>query len=153
MVYDGKRDRMIISGVEGGYAKLSNGTFCAFDFGSRSLSTLSPDNAEVAQTRNARELVYVDHADWMLIGDLVPRGNEKTGPFYTRVYDAGKNRMFLLDAGGFDDGRGGRWISYSSGWMYDAKRRLVYVFTIRGEAWALKINPKTAQLLEHLPDE
>ncbi|HUX03208.1 MAG: hypothetical protein WBD63_11720 [Phycisphaerae bacterium] len=37
---------------------------------------------------------------------------------------------------------------YSTGWMYDAKRRLVYVFTVLGEAWAIEIESKTARLLE-----
>ena len=42
--------------------------------------------------------------------------------------------MFLLDAGDVPSG-------HSTGWMYDARRKLVYVFTYRGEAWAIKINP------------
>ena len=46
-----------------------------------------------------------------------------------------------LDAGNVPDG-------YSTGWMYDAKRRLVYGFTVLGEAWAIEIEPKTARLLE-----
>ena len=29
--------------------------------------------------------------------------------------------------------------------MYDAKRQLAYVFSFRGEAWAIKINPQTAK--------
>jgi len=28
--------------------------------------------------------------------------------------------------------------------MYDARRKLAYAFTFRGEAWALKANPATA---------
>jgi hypothetical protein len=47
--------------------------------------------------------------------------------------------MFLLDAGDVPSG-------HSTGWMYDAKRKLVYVFTFRGEAWALRVNPATARL-------
>ncbi len=54
--------------------------------------------------------------------------------------------------GGFEGRRGGRWVSYSTGWMYDAQRRLAYVFTIFGEAWALKVNPATAHLIEHLKE-
>jgi hypothetical protein len=96
-------------------------------------------------------LAYVGHADWVLIGDLFCRGDEKTGTFYTRVYDCRRNRVALLDAGGFLGRRGVRWVSYSSGWMYDEKRRLVYAFTVLGEAWALRINPETARLIEHLP--
>ena len=68
-------------------------------------------------------------------------GDEKTGKRYTRVYDCAKNKMFLLDAGRVPAG-------YSAGWMYDARRKLVYVFTYRGEAWAMKIDPATARLVE-----
>jgi hypothetical protein len=49
--------------------------------------------------------------------------------------------VFLLDAGSVPDG-------YSVGWMYDAKRKLVYAFTVTGEAWAVRVNPATAKLLE-----
>jgi hypothetical protein len=144
MVYDSKRDRMILSGVGGGYSKLSNGTFLAFDFKTHALSTIAPENPELAKTHNARELAYVEHADWLLIGELYPPRQQK-GTRYTRVYDCSKNRMFLLDAGAVPDG-------YSTGWMYDAKRKLVYVFTFRGDAWALKLDPATAAPTEK-PEE
>jgi hypothetical protein len=32
--------------------------------------------------------------------------------------------------------------------MYDARRKLAYVFTIGGEAWAMRANPQTAKLLD-----
>jgi hypothetical protein len=148
MVYDSRRDRMILSGVGGGYQRQSNGTLLAFDFRSRAVETLAPANAEWGKTRNARELVYVEHADWVLFGDQHRQGDEKTGKLYTRVYDCAKNKMLLLDAGDLADPRDPAWVTYSTGWMYDARRKLVYVFGIRGEAWALKIQPPTAKLLD-----
>lgn len=142
MVYDAKRDRMLLSGVGGGYEKLSSGSFLAFDFKTKELSLVTPENTELARTRNARELAYIDHADWVLIGELYPPGREKKAEKrYTRVYDCAKNKMFLLDAGTVPDG-------YAVGWMYDAARKLVYAFTYRGEAWAMKVNPATAKLSE-----
>jgi hypothetical protein len=142
MVYDSKRDRMIFSGVGGSYGKISNGTLLAFDFKTRAISTLVPENAEWAKTHNAREMVYVEHADWVLIGELFPGGEQPAGTRrYTRVYDCGKNKMLLLDAGDVPDGP-------SCGWMYDARRKLVYVFTYRGEAWAIRIEPASAGLVE-----
>jgi hypothetical protein len=141
MVYDSKRDRMVFGGAGGGYSKTSNGTFVTFDFKTRSMDTLTPGNAELARTRNAREMAYVEHADWVLVGEMYVHGDPKTGKPYTRVYDCQGNRMRLLDAGAVPDG-------YSTGWMYDARRKLAYVFTFRGEAWAIKIEPKTARLLE-----
>lgn len=142
MVYDSRRDRMLLSGVGGGYQKLSAGAFLAFDFKTKELSTITPDNSELAQTRNGREMAYIKHADCVLIGELYPPGRDrKADKRYTRVYDCAKNRMFLLDAGPVPDG-------HSTGWMYDARRRLAYVFTYRGEAWALRLNPATARLTD-----
>jgi hypothetical protein len=141
MVYDSKRDRMLIGGVGGAYGKQSDGSLLAFDFQSRSVLPVTPENVDLAKTRNAREMVYVEHADWVLIGELYPGGERKAGEGYTRVYDCRKNKMLLLKAGDVPDG-------YSTGWMYDARRKLVYVFTYRGEAWAMRIEPAKAQLQE-----
>ncbi len=141
MVYDGQRDRMLFGGVGGSYEKPSDGTLLSFDFQSRSMGAITPANLELAKVRNAREMVYVEHADWVLLGELYPRSG-KAGGGYTRIYDCRKNKMFLLDAGDVPFG-------HSTGWMYDARRRLVYVFTYRGEAWALKLVPATAALLDH----
>jgi hypothetical protein len=141
MVYDSKRDRMLIGGVGGSYGKQSDGSLLSFDFQSRAITPVTPDGAELAKTQNAREMVYVEHADWVLIGELYPSGERKAGEGYTRVYDCRKNKMFLLKAGDVPDG-------YSTGWSYDARRKLVYVFTFRGEAWAMAIDPAKAQLQE-----
>jgi len=141
MVYDSKRDRMIFSGVGGGYGKMSQGTFLAFDFKTHALSPIVPQNAEKARTHNAREMAYVEHADCVLIGELLVEGDKKTGRSLTRIYDCERNKIVLLDAGPVPDGN-------SVGWMYDAKRKLVYAFTFRGEAWALKLNMAAPKLEE-----
>ena len=141
MLYDSKRDRMLLSSVGGGYSKPSNGTFLAFDFKTKALDVVTPENSDLNKTGCARELAYVEHADWVLIGDLLRQGDPKTGKLYTRVYDCGKNKMFLLDAGPVLGG-------FSAGWMYDSKRKLVYSFAYNGEAWALRIDPATAKLVE-----
>jgi len=142
MVYDSKRDRMVFGGVGGSYSKLSSGELLAFDFKTRELTTITPANSELARTHNAREMAYIAHADWVLIGELYPPGRDKKpGKRYTRVYDCAQNKMFLLDAGPVPDG-------YAVGWMYDAARKLAYAFTFRGEAWALRAEPRTAKLLE-----
>jgi len=125
----------------GGYSKLSKGTLLAFDFKTKALETITPANSELSKTHNAREMVYVEHADWVLLGELYPHGERKEGAGYTRVYDCQQNKMSLLDAGDVPSG-------HSTGWMYDARRKLVYLFTYRGEAWALKIDPATARLVE-----
>ncbi len=158
MVYDAARDRMLLSGVGGSYEKPSAGTLLAFDFATRALAPLSPKNPELARTRNARELAYIDHADWILVGEQYPQpsgtedggeegGESKKAPRrYTRVYDCGRDAWCLLDAGRVPDG-------HSTGWMYDRTRRLAYVFTFRGELWALRIEPASATLLETIEGE
>jgi hypothetical protein len=144
LVYDSKRDRMIFSSVGGGYSKTSNGTFLTFDFATKALEVLRPENANLAKTGCARELAYAEHADWMLLGDNVREGDPKTAKNYTRIYDCARNKMVLLDAGPVPDG-------HEVGWMYDAHRKLVYAFTTKGEAWAIKINPETARVLKNSP--
>ena len=141
MVYDSKRDRMIFSGVGGGYGKKSDGSLLAFDFATRKLTRLTPENAELGKTTCAREQAYVEHADWMLIGEQVRVGESKAAPHLTRIYDCARNKMFVLDAGPAADG-------HEAGWMYDLRRKLVYSFSTRGEAWALRLEPKTAKLIE-----
>jgi hypothetical protein len=63
----------------GGYSKLSNGTLLAFDFKTKALSTITPANSALSKTHNAREMVYVEHADWVLLGELYPHGERKEG--------------------------------------------------------------------------
>lgn len=143
MVYDGRRDRMILGGVNGGYEKTSDGRFLVFDFKTRRLEHVVPGNRELARARNSREMVYLDHADCVLTGETVDRGEEKSRKQFTRIYDCAKNEAFLLDAGDVPSG-------HSTGWMYDARRKLVYVFTFRGEAYVLKFVPETARLVSKL---
>ncbi|MBN1420947.1 MAG: hypothetical protein JXP34_19405, partial [Planctomycetes bacterium] len=141
MVYDAKRDRMIIGGVGGAYQKRSSGALLAFDFKTRAIAILSPKNAAAGCTRNAREMAYIERADWIVFGELLRRGNEEKGKPYTRIYDCAKDAYFLLDAGEVAEG-------HSAASMYDARRGLAYVFTFRGEAWALRIDPASVRLLE-----
>ena len=141
LVYDSKRDRMIFSGVGGGYSKKSSGNLLTFGFATKAVEALTPENADLAKTGCARELAYVEHADWLLIGEQLRQGDPKTGKRYTRVFDCARNKMFLLDAGPVPDG-------YSVGWMYDAKRKLVYSLTTGGEAWVMRIDPGSGKLLD-----
>src|SRR5262249_1871722 len=143
--HDTRRDRLLFSSVGGAYSKTSNGTLLAFNFATKALELLTPDNAELARTGCARELAYVDHADWLLLGDQLRRGDPKTGKRYTRTYDCAKNKMFLLDAGPAPDG-------HEAGWMYDTRRQLVYSFSTQGECWALRVVPESARLLEKAED-
>lgn len=142
MTYDLKRDRLLL-GWGGGYMKAGDGSMTAFDFGSRKLEKITPAHSELGRVRNTREMVYLDHADWVLFAEPYVHGDEKTGKRYLRVYDCGGNRYWLLDAG-----PGPRDSVHSQGWCYDAGRKLVYVITYRGDAYALRIEPNGADLVE-----
>jgi hypothetical protein len=141
MVYDSKRDRMLIGGKHGGYAKQSDGSLLAFDFKTKAIDTISPANTEIARIAMCREMVYVAHADWLLVSEHFRQGDAKTAKPFLRVYDCAQNKWFLMDAGPVGSGWG-------AGWMYDARRQLVYCFTSTGQAWALRLDPATAKLLE-----
>jgi hypothetical protein len=141
MAYDAKRDRMLLGSVGATYGKLGNGTFLAFDFKTKAVTPVTPENVEIAQIGSSRELTYVAHADWMIVSELYRHGDAKTGKTYMRVYDCEKNKWFLLDAGPVGTGWG-------AGWMYDARRKLVHCFTFNGQAWTIRIDPATAKLIE-----
>lgn len=142
MVYDSKRDRLVLTGIGGGYGKTNDGSFLTFDFATRALRPLVPEHSELGKTSGClREVVYVEHLDWILLGHTLRTGDAKTGKAYTRVYDCRRNRLGLLDAGKVPDG-------HDAGWMYDARRKLAYSFSVHGETWALRIEPASARLLE-----
>ena len=89
-------------------------------------------------------MAYVDHADWVLFAEAYVHGQTKAPKVYLRVYDCAANKYFLLDAGG----NGPQGAVHAQGWCYDGKRKLVYVMMINGAAYALKLNPNSAKLLE-----
>ena len=142
MTYDAKRDRLLIAS-SGGYARRGDGSLTCYDFKTRKVEKLQPENAEVARVSNGRELVYADHADWVLLGEPFVAGKDENSPRYQRIYDCARNKYFLMDTGAFPAGA-----TYSQGWAYDAKRKMVHVLTYRGDAYALRLDPASAKLIE-----
>jgi hypothetical protein len=148
MGYDSKRDRMLLSGVGGGYNKKGDGSFLSFDFKTREIATVMPENAELnAAAGCVREVVYIEHADCVTVGDLVRVGDGKKtkARVFTRIYDCAKNKAFLLETGSAGSG-------FSAGWQYDAASKCIISFAFNGDAWALRFDPATATLLEKLPE-
>ena len=139
MCYDSKRDRMLL-GWGGGYGKNGDGRILSFSFKTRKVEKLMPANLALGVQHNTREMVYVEHADMVLFGS----GGRKVGKtVYTVAYDCAANKYLLLDAGPVTYGHG-------AAWMYDATRKLVLVTShTRGIAHVLKLDPKTATLLEN----
>ncbi len=142
MTYDSKRDRLLL-GWGGGYMKAGDGTLTAFDFKSRDVEKVTPGNLELGRIQNTREMMYADHADWVLFAEPLVVGKGKAAKPYLRIYDCEKNKYFLLDAG-----RGPQAPTHSQGWCYDAGRKLIYVITFRGAVHALRIDPSSAELRE-----
>ncbi len=143
-VYDSKRDRLVM-GFGGGYGKSGDGTMTAFDFKTKQVEVLTPSNQKLGIMYNTREMAYIPEADLILFGSGAKRvGDKKTGRNLTLVYHCGENKYHLLDAGSVAYGN-------SAGWMYDQERKNVYVFTNRGECWAMKVDPSTLKLLDELP--
>jgi len=144
--YDGKRDRLLL-GYTGGWKKTGDGGLLAFHFRDRRIEKLTPANADLGGLIDAREMTYVEHADWMLFGDPYLVGKDQDARQYLRAYDCAGNRWVLLDVDGFPAGP-----THSQGWMYDAKRQLVYVVnTNRWGVWALRLDPKTVRTLTDKP--
>jgi hypothetical protein len=137
MAYDSKRDRLHLGPGGGKMAQIA-----AFDFATRKVETLSPTNEELGRIGNSREMVYIDHADWVLFGEPLKIGDKPL----TRVYDVAKDRYLVLDAGNFVWG-------HSTGLVYDARRKLAYVITHQGDVWALRLDPATARMVEKLPHQ
>jgi hypothetical protein len=142
--YDSKRDRFLM-GWGGGYGKKGDGRITSFDFKTRAIADLRPANAELGKIGNTREMVYAECADWVIFAEGCRVGDKKKGKLFTRVYDCGKNKYFLLDAGKFPYG-------HSTGWNYDARRKTVWVITSRGQVYGLRVDPGSAKLLEKPPD-
>ena len=81
MVYDSKRDRMLL-GWGGGYGKRGDGTITAFDFKTKAVEKITPENLELGRTSGTREMVYVPEADLVLFGS----------EGYARIGDSGEDR-------------------------------------------------------------
>ena len=147
--YDSTRDRFLMGfggsdGKRRGNPRPSRISF--FDFKTRAIEDLKPENTEIAVMGGVREMVYVPDADIVLFGSRpYTVGSGKKGRTLTHIYDCAKNRYMLLDAGGVTYG-------HSSGWMYDAKRKNVYAIHCRGQCWALHVDPKTLKLLDKAPE-
>ena len=144
MTYDAKRDRLIL-GWGGGYAKAGDGRLTTFDFRTRKLTTIRPAGAELGRIANTREMTYIDHADWVVFAEPYPKDDREIAKHYLRIYDCAANRHHLLDAG---DGPGRRYKVHGQGWCYDARRGIVFVLTIRGEPWAIRLDPAREKLLD-----
>src|SRR5262249_10277682 len=87
-----------------------------------------------------REAVYVEHCDWVLLLNILAH----EGKAFHIVYDCQKNRWMLLSCGALSEKLPGP----GRGLMYDAKRKLVYIMSEDGAAFALRIDLATAKTVD-----
>ena len=146
MTYDSKRDRLLL-GWGGGYGRAGDGRLTEFSFATGKLRKFMPAKAELARIGNTREMMYLDHADWVFFAEPFASGDRKKPRRHFRLYDCGQDTYFLLDCG--PDAP--QAATHSQGLCYDAGRKLLYSFTFRGEAWAIRLDPASAKRLERAP--
>ncbi len=139
----------------GGWHKPGDGSLMAFHFKDRRIEKLTPANAELGRLTFVREMVYVEHADLVLFGTPFPwPATKDTKRYYVRAYDCARNRWMLLDIPGYSFGGPSVGRISSEGWLYDAKRKLVYVVNGNQWAvWALRLDPATVKILLQVKEE
>jgi Galactose oxidase, central domain len=137
--YDSGRDRVLLFPNRG----KAVGPIKSYSFKTGKLETVTPENPELVPKLRGAEVVYVEHCNWMVV---LYTQKDKAGRACHPVYDCKANKWRLLYAGSLSVGKGrtqgveGR----GRGMVYDARRKLVYVMTEQGDAYALKVDPKTA---------
>ncbi|MCG3181919.1 MAG: hypothetical protein BIFFINMI_04359 [Phycisphaerae bacterium] len=149
MVYDPKRDRMLLVTL-GGYAKPYDGQIHALDLKTMQITPLDPqglDNKDAKWQMFLREAVYVPTADLFLwITRLTVNG--KTSPDQFCAYDPKANRwvgvQLALPAGKTPVDTHGVCL----GAAYDAGRDLVWVgdAAYGGGVWALRLDADKARV-------
>ncbi|MCW8129123.1 MAG: hypothetical protein KIS92_01955 [Planctomycetota bacterium] len=132
--YDSKRDRILLMP-----GRDHAGTVYAFGMKDKALAKLTPGNPGFGQVTR-KEAVYVAHCDWVLLVHAVV----KDGVAYHVVYDCAQDRWILYQAGPKTE----KMPSPGRGLMYDAKRGVVLLITEGGGTYALRIDPKSATVLE-----
>ncbi len=145
MVYDAKRDRMLLLTL-GGYAKPYDGQIFAVDMKTHDVTKLNPegmDNPPSSWRIYLREMAIDPVSDMLLITQPLIRGN-KTLPDQTLSYDIAKNRWVLIKIPGTSDN------GVCSSIAYDAKRGIFwggeagyggYVRVLRFDAAKAQITP------------
>jgi hypothetical protein len=105
----------------------------------RAFTKLTPGNLELAQITR-KEAVYVSHCDWVLLVHTVTK--DKIA--YHVVYDCANDRWILFQAGPLTE----KMPSPGRGLLYDSKRSLVLLITEGGGTYALRLDPKSATILD-----
>jgi hypothetical protein len=132
LVYDSKRDRLLLPGA--------NGRLCASSVSTNDVQVLEP--AGMSNTVGlARESVYLPDFDAVLIGARPPKAADNKPRWL--LYDCGQNAWKAVHLPGKDPG-----IGESLGLVYDPKRKLVWAMNILSQPHVLKLELGTADVVE-----
>jgi len=144
VVFDSKRNRLLL--VRKGYGREHryDGRIYAVDLDSHEVSILVPRGAEAAAAvPYLCQLRYDPENDLVLVGGTLPPGEE--GFRRTPAYDCAGDRWISLKIGGRDPS-GPRGRDPSLGMVYDPKRKLFWAVDARSRVYVLRLDPETADL-------
>ncbi len=148
IVYDSKRDRVLIINKAYGRNAKYDGQVYALDMKSKKVTALSPKGMEHAHRFATIDKGCYDAAnDLWLIATYLRDGGERTP---TPAYDCANNRWVTLDLGYVMGKRVGRpWRKFphqrSAGVMFDPRRNLVWGTDTNSQVYVLRIDPTKAK--------
>ena len=142
VVYDSKRNRLLIAVKGYGRKHTYDGELYAIDLKTRRVSALSPAGMAAAGAISYLcQIRYHAANDILLVGATLPPGPD--GLRRTPAYDCATNRWISLRITGTDpSGAKGR--NVSLGLMYDKRRKLFWAVDTNSRVYVLRLEPKTA---------
>lgn len=147
MVYDAKRDRMLLLTL-GGYGRPYDGQIHALDFAGKQIAPLNPEGMDDSKAWSIflREAIYYPKADMIIVPQMLKRGGKSLAD-HILAYEPAKNRWVVIKTPGavgepFHDG------GVSMSIHYDARRDLLWVGNAgyNGGIWAMRFDPSTAEI-------
>ena len=138
--YDAKRDRVLL--FPAAYGKQNIGQVFAIDLKENKASKLDPAGMDLLAGKIGflRETCYHADADLVVCGSNIVQPD---GGFLTPAFDCAANTWKLLKLDGVNPaGKTGR--NVSMGFMYDAKRRLIWSVDTGGEIYVLRLDAAKA---------
>jgi len=144
VVYDSKRDRLLIAVKGYGRKRIYDGQLHAVDLKTRTVRMLSPAGMGAAGAISYLCQIRYDAAnDLLLVGATLPPGPD--GLRRTPAYDCATNRWISLRITGTDpSGDKGR--NVSLGLMYDARRKLFWAVDTHSRVYVLRLVPSAADV-------
>jgi len=142
VVYDSKRDRLLIAVKGYGREHVYDGQVYELDLKTRKARGLSPGGmAGAADIPYLCQIRYDEANDLLLVGATLPP--DGSGLRRTPAFDCAANRWISLRITGDDPNRE-RGRNVSLGLMYDPKRKLFWAVDTNSRVYVLRLDPKTA---------